>query len=345
MAACPRNEIVRLGEVAVYHCWSRCVRRARLCGTDEVSGNNYDHRREWIQSLGKEFARLFAIEFGFHAEMANHVHLVIRTRPDVVDSWSDEEVVNRWLTVTLLVKSKDGQVRAPDTERVSDELRDPDRIAQFRENLSNPSCLMGSLCEHISRRSNQEDECTGRFWEDRYKCRELADESAILVCGIYVDLNQIRAGEARTPEESRHTSAYDRIEALRHQPGVATPRPDEWLCNLSLDERRAVNSPEALECETRASNHGLLPVTLLEYLELLDASGRIVREGKGAIPRHLEPIITRLGIQFNRWIEAINDFQSLFGRWVGRSGSFDKRVRSAGRRWYQGQRNCLAIFG
>ena len=69
---------------------------------------------------------------------------------------------------------------------------------------------MAALCEHIARRSNFEDHTQGSFWEDRFKCRDLADEAAILVCGIYIDVNQIRAGETRTPESSTHTSAYDR---------------------------------------------------------------------------------------------------------------------------------------
>jgi hypothetical protein len=31
---------------------------------------------------------LFGIETGFHVQMSNHLHLVLRTRPDVVKRWS-----------------------------------------------------------------------------------------------------------------------------------------------------------------------------------------------------------------------------------------------------------------
>lgn len=66
------------------------------------------------------------------------------------------------------------------------------------------------------------------------------NESTILVCGIYVDLNQIRAGEALTPEALTRTAAYDRIEARKartdRRESDGMPR-DGWLCELTLDER------------------------------------------------------------------------------------------------------------
>ena len=48
MARMPRKYVVEETEVGVYHCINRCVRRAFLCGTDPVTGNCFDHRREWI---------------------------------------------------------------------------------------------------------------------------------------------------------------------------------------------------------------------------------------------------------------------------------------------------------
>ncbi len=53
-------------------------------------------------------AALFGIEVGFHAELVNHIHLILRIRPDVVATWSDKEVVRRWLTIAKLAKSPDG---------------------------------------------------------------------------------------------------------------------------------------------------------------------------------------------------------------------------------------------
>jgi len=71
MASNPRSHTVQLGEVGVFHCWSRCVRRAWLCGMDPASGKDYEYRRNWICEFEELLASLFAVKVGFHAEESN----------------------------------------------------------------------------------------------------------------------------------------------------------------------------------------------------------------------------------------------------------------------------------
>ena len=54
--ATARSEVVTEGVEAVYHCISRCVRRAFLCGTDTYSSQSYEHRKDWIILRIKELA-------------------------------------------------------------------------------------------------------------------------------------------------------------------------------------------------------------------------------------------------------------------------------------------------
>ena len=66
---------------------------------------------------------------------------------------------------------------------------------------------------------------TGEIVWDRlpeFQCdvQSLADETAVLACSAYVDLNPVRAGPAATPEESQYTSAYERIVADQEAHGV-----------------------------------------------------------------------------------------------------------------------------
>ena len=130
------------------------------------------------------------MEVAFHAELSNHIHLVVRTRPDVVDTWTDEEVIRRWLTISRLIRSRDGETIRPVTdEEIAVEAAKPDRIAKLRSRLSSVSQFMKALCEHIARRANREEGVTGDFFEGRFRSRKLEHEGSILVCGIYVDLN------------------------------------------------------------------------------------------------------------------------------------------------------------
>jgi hypothetical protein len=170
----------------------------------------------------------------------------------------------------------------------------------------------------------------------------LADEGAILVCGIYVDLNQIRAGESSTPETSRYTSAYDRICARQQRlrapqgttdSGPVDEAPDGWMCELTLDEGAPLDDPRWLTSASarRASDKGLLPVGLDDYLQLLDASGRIVREGKsGSIPSHLEPILDRLGIRREMWSALVTGYDEMFGHVVGAFTEVSQRGSTSG---------------
>ena len=357
MPSCARKTVVDQDEVGVYHVWGRCVRRAWLCGDDPVSGNNYDYRRDWICKNEEAFAALFAIDIGFHVEMCNHLHLVLRTRPDVVAGWSDEEVVRRVLTINNRTRNLAGELELPAENEILVALNDRESVAEYRLRLSSPSWFMKALRENIARRSNQEDSCSGVFWDGRFKCRRLLDETAILICGIYVDLNQIRAGETQSPEESTHTSAFDRIagrDARQAAAAVALSddereqrAPDGWLGELTLDERQAADPNASLHSRTgrRASDKGLIPVSLDRYLELLDWTGRAIRSDKaGAIPEHLAPILERLQIRSDRWIDLVTNFDRWFGSFAGHVDRLATFAAGIGRKLFRGLNPLSSAF-
>ena len=324
---------------------------AILCGIDPYSGQNYDHRRQWIHDLLEQLAGLFCIEVAFHAEMSNHLHVVLRTRPDVAQRWSREEVVRRWLKIAKIKRGTGDARWEPTTDRIQQELADPKRVNRLRKRLSDISWFMAAVCENVARRANQEEHLRGRFWETRFCSRNLADETAILVCGMYVDLNPIRAGEATTPEESRYTSAYDRICGLQasriHTATDKVTSPDRWLCELTLSERLEtdVGTTEQDPTPHRASDKGLLSMSREAYLALLDWTGRQVRSDKrGAIPDHLAPILERLQIRSEHWLETVLQFDQRFGCVVGRAEEITTAAARMGRRWLRGRRVACELF-
>ena len=241
---------------------------------------------------------------------------------------------------------------------------DKKKLKEVRQRLSSISWFMRALAEPIARRANKEDQCTGRFWEGRFKCQPLLDEAAVLACSAYVDLNPVRAGVAKTPESSEFTSAYDRIKSkqkkqvggkLRARKTAARRKERErreWLCRLSLVGQRVETvSPVSKDSKTntpgqRATNKGFLPVRLKAYLKLLDWTGRQIRDDKrGSIPSHLQPILDRLQINGDVWVETVQEFGRKFRRAAGSPESLAAEAARQDSHWLQGTRNAATVFG
>lgn len=256
MPAYARAEIVTATDVGIYHCSARCVRRAFLCGRDSESGRNYEHRREWIESRLEVLAGVYAVDVCGFAILGNHLHVILRQRPDIAKNWSDQQIARRWWN--LLPGRRDEETGAPaepETHELAMLMANKELLAERRTRLGSLSWFMRSLCEPIARQANVEDGCRGRFWEGRFKSQILLTESAVLACSVYVDLNPIRAGTANTPETSGHTSVQRRIrgEADRQrigkrtsqkskgssQAGKSSRAADAWLCPVEIDEQGA----------------------------------------------------------------------------------------------------------
>jgi REP element-mobilizing transposase RayT len=292
----PRETIVSVADTPYYHCVSRCVRRAFLCGQDHYSGKDYEHRRQWLEDKLHKTAKAFAIKLCAYAVMSNHYHVVLHIRPDLSNGWSDREVVKRW---HLLFRGNLISQRYLANDVLLDAQRERlgEDIALWRERLCSPSWYMRIVNEAIARRANTEDNCKGRFWEGRFKSQALLDERALLACMAYVDLNPVRAKMAQNPEESEHTSVKARITAL--QKNISA--------QVTIAEFIGSNPDE----------HGL-PFLLKDYLELTDWTGRLIREDKrGSIDDQLPPILERLSLTQDAWKILTTRFEQEFKQWVG----------------------------
>jgi len=161
-----RSEQINLDATPYYHVMNRCVRRSWLCGYDELTQTDYSHRKQWIVDRLKYLSNIFAIKVCSYAIMSNHYHIVFHVDEQISHEWSDDEIVRRW---SLIFKAN-----------AEENKNNKNKITQWRERLSSISWFMRCLNEKIARNVNEEDDCTGRFWEGRFKSQALLDDAALL---------------------------------------------------------------------------------------------------------------------------------------------------------------------
>ena len=133
-----RNRTISPNQVQIVHVYNRCVRRAFLCGRDPFTGKDYEHRKDWSRKRLIHLASCFAIDVVAYSIMSNHTHQILRSRPDVVRTWSDEEVVFRWLRLSPK-RDKQGHLLPPDERVVQATLENKERVAELRLRLSDIS--------------------------------------------------------------------------------------------------------------------------------------------------------------------------------------------------------------
>lgn len=296
----PRKSQISLIDTPYYHCVSRCVRRSFLCGKDKFTGQSYEHRRGWVESRLLFLGAVFAIDICAYAVMSNHTHVVVCVDKDFADGWSTEEVIIRWhqLHKGTLLTHKYLNPEQLQAMSESELLAVEETVTVYRQRLYDISWLMRNLNEFIAREANKEDGCTGRFWEGRFKSQALLDERAVLACMAYVDLNPIRVKMDSTPETSKHTSISQRIDAIKD-----SKQPNS-LMRFVGNHRQ--NMPKGIA------------YSLIDYCELVDCTGRCIREDKaGYIEHHQSPILERLGINSDQWLTLTTEFEQHFSIAVG----------------------------
>lgn len=295
-----RGLLVDVSVTRYYHCISRCVRRAMLCG------EGFEHRKVWIESRLEHLAKQFAISVCGFAIMDNHLHVLVRLDPEVAREWSSEEVLRHWLAV-YPPRGVDIQDEKSVRTWIEQTRRDGNKVQQLRERLQNLGWFMKALKEPLARMANQEDECTGNFWESRYKSIAILDEEALLATCAYIDLNPLAAGIASTPETSRHTSVRQRVQHARSQGKLkalsaaakgsvagsrAADRFEEshWLCPLEDARRKGARREGMLESFSLGS-----------YLLVIDYTSRLFRSGKARVSEEVAGIFARLGTSPDYW--------------------------------------------
>jgi len=243
------------------------------------------------------------------------------------DSWSMDEVIARWYQLFnghLLV----------DRYLAGDEIstahfKAVESLSElWRARLYDISWFMKCLNEDISRQANKEDNCTGKFWEGRFKSQALLDETALLSCMAYVDLNPVRAGIAKNVQESDFTSIKERlIQYNAYTHGKNNPH----------KEYTTSAQPHALLPFSGVVDSHALPFSYRDYFELVDWSGRHIDPKKrGHIDSKQPKLLGIIGLEEDDWLTTVKEFRRQYGSFAGSEHQLRRYAHNHGMSWCKG---------
>lgn len=351
-----RESIINVSDTPYYHIMGRCVRRAFLCGIDNATGNDYSHRKQWIVDKVAELSAIYMIDVCSYAVMSNHYHLVLKINHEQAKLLSDDEVIERWTQLfngnVLVARYLKGECKT------TAEIDKIGEIASlWRERLSDLSWFMRCLNESIARKANEEDNCTGRFWEGRFKSQALLNEQALLSCMAYVDLNPIRADMADSLDKSEFTSIEQRIKEIELSQKIevksnkkAESRKSK-IENLKLKEKnqhRNDNNSNQIKLADFVGSQDKegIAYTLMDYLELVDWTGRVMLDDKrGYIGENEPKIISKLGLAADIWFKSMSQFSEHAYSHIGTEEQLRAVCNEAGKKWIAGIKHSREIGG
>jgi len=277
--------------------------------------------------------------------MSNHLHVLLRHDPGATTAWSEKEVARRWRLLYSRRKNPDGTPCKPTKAEIEELIADKVYIETLRARLGSVSWFMKSLKEYIARSANKEDDCTGCFWDGRFKCKKVDKDSGVLACSSYVDLNPVRAGTAKTPEESLHTSIHERVTAFRAREKLKELKSEQdsksvdvkYLTRLELLSKRDEWLAKIGDCEDDIQGQHHFPIDLKTYMKILDLSAHKLRENEEwGENEELGPVLAKLGINSGSWLEMNKHYDNWFCRFVGDEESLLSAAKKAGKKWVKG---------
>ncbi len=299
-----RKQLISVDATPYYHCVSRCVRQSFLCGQDPITNKSYEHRREWVEHKIQSLTHSYCIDVCAYAVMNNHYHLVLHINRETALGLTCDQVVERWShghKLPVLIQ----RWQRKELKSSAEKDKSLEVIEVWRERLWSLSWFMKELNYDIACKANQEDECTGHFWESRFKSQALLDDKALAAAMTYVDLNPVRAGIANSPEQSDFTSIKARLKALKDNFETA-PCLHPFIGNPT---NKLIDG---------------IPFRLIDYIKLVDWTARQLREGKASIDSNFPPIIDRLNFNQKSWLEVCTTLERIRSTAIGAPSSLEQ---------------------
>lgn len=174
---------------------------SRIAGGELILG---DQDKEYFLLLLEKHAKGFFIDIHTFCIMGNHFHILATELNEVAQKASYRELIERYQSMY-----GHKSVFPPMGSHKSDGtivLDEDDGMDRLRRRLGSISRFTQELKQEFSRWYNKKNERQGYLWSDRFKGVIVGLGEAQLMCSAYIDLNPIRAGIVKKPEDYRWSS-------------------------------------------------------------------------------------------------------------------------------------------
>ena len=172
-------------ETTVYHVMSRTALDGFPLG---------DVEKDFMLDLIRRYSTLYFVEILGFCLMGNHFHLLVKMFPE--HKFTDEDIQKRY------------------EEFYSDDvIFAAGWIPSLREKLSSLSEFVREVKVGFARYYNKRHNRRGYFWGDRFKSVIVENGETLINCLAYIDLNPLRAGLVKRPEDYRWNSLGYHIQA------------------------------------------------------------------------------------------------------------------------------------
>lgn len=179
---------VRTDNPTVYH----VISRTALAGFPMEAAE-----KDYLLGLIKRLSQFYFVDVLGFCIMSNHFHLVTRMYP--VDHFPDDDVrvrLEKWF---------------PEGRAIGEQT-----ILKFRERWSSLAQFIKDIKLGFTRYYNKRHGREGYFWGGRFKSMIVQNGYSLVNLLAYVDLNPIRAGIVKRPEEYRWCSLGYHVQTANH---------------------------------------------------------------------------------------------------------------------------------
>ncbi|MCJ8313521.1 MAG: transposase [Saccharospirillaceae bacterium] len=329
--AVKRSSQIDLALTSKFHCCTRAVRAAFILDDNSDHDPDKINRRQWIEDRILFLTTVFAIDVCAYAVMSNHYHVILDVHKNHSDDWEPIEIITRWHKIYKGTELSRAYAKGKSLTKIESDL-----VLEFaekcRKKLHDISWFMRNINEPLARIANKEDDCKGRFWESRFKSQALLDEQALLTCMAYVDLNPIRSNMSKTIQKSDFTSIKKRYKKAKQANNI----------NHSTQQPKNLSKLTGNYSKTKIND---IPIKVTSYIELVEWTGKQLRNNKKSISRNTPSILSELNINPEEFLNSAQHFGSQFHRMVGSLKSIFNAIKHCKINKTAGTKKAKIIFG